>query len=168
MCSSVTGIGKAVAEYLLSAPENHNVVVVARSADLLRQLEEKYAKRVKVVSGDLGTLSLAQEAVKAATEGFGQLDGMVLNHGCLGQISEIGTVDLDQWKKAFDVNFFSMVVFVCLFSPSPRKYLNESLDPGSVASSPHSQGKDRFHFFPGCSSRLSQLGPLFCHQGRGE
>lgn len=122
------GIGLAIAKYLLSAPEAHNVVVVARSLEPLQKLKEQYSKQVEVVSGDLADTSLAQKAVDAAISSFGQLDGMVLNHGILGQVGKISTTEVAQWQHAFNVNFMSLVAFVS-FRPSkeaPNLHLTTS------------------------------------------
>jgi NAD(P)-dependent dehydrogenase (short-subunit alcohol dehydrogenase family) len=108
----IPGIGLAIAKYLLSAPQSHNVVVVARSVEPLQKLKEQYSKQVEVVNGDLADFSLAQETVDAAIKTFGQLDGMVLNHGILGQVGTIATADLKEWQKGFDINFISLVAFV--------------------------------------------------------
>jgi NAD(P)-dependent dehydrogenase (short-subunit alcohol dehydrogenase family) len=109
----VTGIGLAIAKYLLSAPQSHNVVVVARSVEPLQKLKEQYSKQVEVVNGDLADFSIAQKVVDTAIKTFGQLDGMVLNHGILGQVGTIATADLKEWQSGFDVNFISLVAFVC-------------------------------------------------------
>ncbi|KAJ5036251.1 hypothetical protein NUH16_004122 [Penicillium rubens] len=102
------GIGLAVAKYLLTAPQSHNVVVVARSVEPLQKLKEQYSKQVAVLNGDLSDFSLAQQAVDTAIKTFGQLDGMVLNHGLLGQIGKIADADPQQWKEGFDINFISL------------------------------------------------------------
>lgn len=113
MLTAVSGIGLAVAKYLLTAPQAHNVVVVARSVEPLQKLKEQYNKQVEVVNGDLADFSLAQKAVDAALKSFGQLDGMVLNHGILGQVGKVAEADTEQWRQGFDVNFISLVAFVC-------------------------------------------------------
>lgn len=100
-------------KYLLSAPQSHNVVVVARSVEPLQKLKEQYSKQVEVVNGDLADFSFAQKAVDAAIKSFGQLDGLVLNHGILGQVGKIADAELEQWRQGFDVNFMSLVAFVC-------------------------------------------------------
>lgn len=87
-------------------------MVVARSAEPLQKLKEKYTKQVEVVNGDLADFSLAQKAVDAAVSTFGGLDGMVLNHGILGQVGKIEIGNTDEWRQAFDVNFFSLLAFV--------------------------------------------------------
>lgn len=99
-------------KYLLSAPQSHNVVVVARSREPLQKLKDEYAKQVEILNGDLADFSLAQQAVDLALKSFGRLDGMVLNHGILGQVGKIADADPEQWKQGFDVNFVSLVAFV--------------------------------------------------------
>lgn len=115
-CSDSTnsdpGIGLAASKFLLTAPQSHNVVVVARSAEPLQKLKDQYPKQVEVLSGDLADLSLGQTAVDLALKSFGRLDGLVLNHGTLGQVNNIAEADVEQWKQGFDVNFFSLVSFV--------------------------------------------------------
>lgn len=87
-------------------------MVVARSVEPLQKLKEQYSKQVEVVNGDLADFSLAQKAVDAALNSFGQLDGMVLNHGILGQVGKVAEGDTEQWRQGFDVNFVSLVAFV--------------------------------------------------------
>lgn len=61
----------------------------------------------------------------------GKLDGLVLNHGVLGQVSSIDKADPEQWKWGFDVNFISLVTFVrqttnpflALFAPRTRAFV---------------------------------------------
>ncbi|KAJ5551627.1 hypothetical protein N7535_000428 [Penicillium sp. DV-2018c] len=114
------GIGLAVSKYLLTAPQSHNVIVVARSIEPLQKLKEQYGKQVEVLNGDLADFSLAQKAVDIATKTFGQLDGMVLNHGVLGQVGKISETDPQQWKEAFDINFISLVAFAKAALPALR------------------------------------------------
>ncbi|KAJ5691980.1 oxidoreductase [Penicillium macrosclerotiorum] len=115
------GLGLAMAKYLLSAPQAHNVVVVARTLEPLQKLKEQYSSQVEVVNGDLADFSMAQKAVDAAIKSFGQLDGMILNHGILGQVGKIADADIDEWKKCFDVNFFSLVAFTKAALPALRE-----------------------------------------------
>ncbi|PYH44098.1 SDR family oxidoreductase [Aspergillus saccharolyticus JOP 1030-1] len=115
------GIGLATAKYLLAAPHSHNVVVLARSAEPLQQLKDQYPQQVAVLSGDLADLSLGQQAVDLALSSFGGLDGLVLNHGWLGQVAPIAEADPAQWQQGFAVNFFSGVAFVKAALPTLRQ-----------------------------------------------
>lgn len=87
-------------------------MVVARSREPLQKLKDEYSKQVEILNGDLADFSLAQQAVDLALKSFGRLDGMVLNHGILGQVGKIADADPEQWKQGFDVNFVSLVAFV--------------------------------------------------------
>lgn len=85
---------------------------MARSPEPLQNLKAQYNKQVEVLNGDLGDFSLAQKAVDLAVKSFGRLDGMILNHGVLGQVGKIAQADLQGWKDGFDINFISLVAFV--------------------------------------------------------
>ncbi|RAL04475.1 SDR family oxidoreductase [Aspergillus ibericus CBS 121593] len=115
------GIGLAIAKYLLTAPQAHNVVVIARSREPLQQLKEQYSKQVEVLNGDLSDFSLGQKAVDLALKSFGRLDGMVLNHGILGQVGKVIDADPQEWKAGFDVNFISLVAFIKAGLPALRE-----------------------------------------------
>ncbi|GMF76260.1 unnamed protein product [Aspergillus oryzae] len=69
----------------------------------LQKLKEQYNKQVEVLNGDLADLSIGQKAVDLALKSFGRLDGMVLNHGVLGQVGKIAQADPEQWKHGFDI-----------------------------------------------------------------
>ena len=106
------GIGLAIAKYLLD--HSHNVVVLARGKEALEKLQSQYPKQVRVIAGDLADLSLAQTTADVTIKEFGQIDGLVVNHGMLPPVSTVGDVDIESWKHNFDVNFFSAVAFVCV------------------------------------------------------
>lgn len=105
-----SGIGLAIAHYVLG--KNHNVVAVARSEKPLEQLRSQYPKQVRTLVGDMADFSLAKKAVDLAISEFGQVDGLVINHGMLAPATLIADSVVDDWKHHFDVNFFSAVVLV--------------------------------------------------------
>ncbi|KAI9374183.1 hypothetical protein BJX61DRAFT_532563 [Aspergillus egyptiacus] len=115
------GIGLAIAKYILASPQSHNVVVIARSVEPLQRLKNEYTNQVAILNGDLADFSLGQKAVDLALKSFGRLDGMVLNHGILGQVGSVAKADINEWKKAYDVNFFSLVAFVQAALPALRE-----------------------------------------------
>ncbi|KAL8993922.1 MAG: hypothetical protein Q9169_005973 [Polycauliona sp. 2 TL-2023] len=112
------GIGHAVAEYLIS--QSHNVVLLARSAGPLEDLKTKSPAQVSVCVGDLADFSLAEKSVAMAKKDFGQLDGLILNHGILAPATKIADSNPDEWRQCFDVNFFSLVALVKAAVPSLR------------------------------------------------
>ncbi|KAM0806043.1 hypothetical protein BDR22DRAFT_816903 [Usnea florida] len=103
------GIGAAMAEFLLK--RSHNVVLIARTEQPLQELRTKYPDQVLVLAGDLADRSLAQEAVDGAVSKFKALDGLIINHGMMEPVTKIENSDIGDWKKLFDVNFFSAVAF---------------------------------------------------------
>ncbi|KAI5296458.1 hypothetical protein KEM55_005809 [Ascosphaera atra] len=80
------GIGLAVARHLLQAPRSSNVVAVARSQEPLQKLKDEFQKQVEVVAGDVTDPALARKVISVAVDKFGGLDGLVINHGTLGEV----------------------------------------------------------------------------------
>jgi NAD(P)-dependent dehydrogenase (short-subunit alcohol dehydrogenase family) len=98
---------------LLRVPAKHNLVILGgRSQDALDKLKAQSPKRIEVVPGDLSDFSLAQKAVELAVSAFGKIDGLVVNHGTLGEVARIADYDLEEIRKTFDVNFFSAIACV--------------------------------------------------------
>lgn len=120
----MAGVGAAIAEFLLD--KSHNVVLIARTQQPLDELRKRYPEQALVLSGDLGDLSLAKKAVESATEVFGKLDGLIINHGMMDPVTKIETSDIEEWKKLFDVNFFSAVAFVSIGNPETALLLTET------------------------------------------
>lgn len=120
----VVGIGAAMAEFLVQ--NSHNVVLIARTEQPLEELRKRYPEQVQVIAGNLGDLSLAQKAVKSALEVFGKLDGLILNHGMMDPVTKIETSDMEEWRKLFDVNFFSVVAFVSIEESAIVFFLTET------------------------------------------
>jgi len=88
------------------------VVAVARSKAPLEALQSQYPKQVRFVAGDLSDFSLGQKAVDLAVKEFGRLDGLIVNHGILEPVTRVGDSEAEEWRKNFDVNFFSAVAIV--------------------------------------------------------
>ena len=88
--------------------------MIARTETPLEELRTRYPIQTLVLAGDLGDLSLPQKAVDMTLEKFGQLDGVIVNHGIMDPVTKIETSDIEKWKKNFDVNFFSSVAFVSI------------------------------------------------------
>ncbi|KAL8889795.1 MAG: hypothetical protein Q9215_002983 [Flavoplaca cf. flavocitrina] len=112
------GVGFAIAEYLIS--ESHNVVLLARTAGPLETLKAKSPAQVSVCAGDLAEYPIAEKSVAIANKDFGQLDGLILNHGILAPATRIADSSPEEWRHCFDVNFFSLIAFVKAALPSLR------------------------------------------------
>ncbi|KAK5107797.1 hypothetical protein LTR62_000665 [Meristemomyces frigidus] len=113
------GIGHAIALNLLK--KSHNLVLLARTEAPLRKLEERYSKQVAVLTGDLADFSFGEKAVKLAVQKFGSIDGVIVNHGVLDPVKRVGDSTVEEWRKAFDVNFFSAVGLTQAALPELRK-----------------------------------------------
>lgn len=102
----------AIANFLLKAPEKHNLVALGRDKGALRELESRAPSQVKTLAGDLSNLSLGQEAVDLAVSTFGRVDALVVNHGTLGEVKRIADCDPVEFQNTFDINFISAVACV--------------------------------------------------------
>ncbi|EEP77688.1 conserved hypothetical protein [Uncinocarpus reesii 1704] len=114
------GIGWEIAQCLLKEPLESNVVVIARTEEPLLKLKEQYGRRVEVLRGDATDPDMGDKAIKAALTAYGRIDGLIVNHGVLGPVSKIVRSDVEEWKKAFDINFFSAVELVKAVLPHIR------------------------------------------------
>lgn len=122
LSSTNTGIGEAIVRTLL-ADSSNRVVAVARSGDQLAQLEKEFSGRVTGVSGDVSERETSVRAVRTAVDNFGQLDAVVANAGMLHPVGNVGDLDVGEWRRLFDVNFFSVVHLVQAALPELRKSL---------------------------------------------
>lgn len=101
------GIGLAAAHYLLK--QSHKLVVVARSEPPLRELEKQYPEQVAVLAGDLADFTLGDKAVQLAQQRYSKLDGVIVNHGVLDPVKRIADSTAEEWRAAYDINFFSAI-----------------------------------------------------------
>lgn len=157
------GIGAAIAEYLLN--QSHNVTLIARTEKPLEELRKRYPKRSLVLAGDLRDISLAQKAVDMTLKKFGELDGVIVNHGMMDPVTKIETSDIEEWKKLFDVNFFSSVAFVSIDKPESVLLLTET-GQGSYPNFAQEPRLRSFYLF-GCFNRsILNMGRIRRFQGR--
>src|ERR1700760_4237855 len=74
-----SGIGLALA--IRAADRGDNVIAVARDAERLAQLSEKYGNQVLAVSADVVDVNQLQSAVDAGVERYGRIDFVANNAG---------------------------------------------------------------------------------------
>ncbi|KAJ1982998.1 hypothetical protein H4R34_001540 [Dimargaris verticillata] len=139
------GLGLAITKQLLSL--NAHVVGVARSQQALEALAMEHrakpsvtqssqeAPQFQYVVGDVTSKDVCQQAVNHAMNKFGRLDALVPNAGVLEPITTIAEADVDQWKRHFDTNFFSIVQLVQVAIPHLRKALGRVVLVSSGAAS---------------------------------
>ena len=106
------GIGLAIANFLLEDAGKTNLVLLSRSKAELEKIQRRAPDRIRLLVGDLSDLSLGQTAVDLAVSTYGRLDGLVINHGTLGEVARIADCDLAGFAMTFEVNLFSAVAIV--------------------------------------------------------
>jgi len=113
------GIGLAIAKFLsASSSPTYKLFLVARSLAPLEALRDQAPDSVEVASVDMGEVGAGKEVIEEALKRFGRLDSLVINHGVLDPVKKVADGSIEEWKIAFDINFFSaveMVRTICTF-----------------------------------------------------
>jgi len=97
------GIGKAIAETL--STEGMNVVLVARSRDLLDALAKSLPTGSLVQAIDLREAGSVQQVIAATIEKFGKLDLLVNNAGATKRGDFLALTD-EEWSDGFALKFY--------------------------------------------------------------
>ena len=69
---------------------------------------------MEILPGDLADFALGAKAAELIKSKFGRLDGLIVNHGILEPVKKVGDVEVEEWRRLFDVNVFSAVAIVSL------------------------------------------------------
>jgi NADP-dependent 3-hydroxy acid dehydrogenase YdfG len=64
-------------------------------------------------------IQVGDKVISAALKSFSRIDGLILNHGTLGDVKRLADAPASEWRSVFDVNFFSVVDIVRLPLPPP-------------------------------------------------
>ena len=115
----ITGIGLAISQCLLKAPERHNIVALGRDEEALEALGKAYPAQVRYISGNISDYVVSAKAVELALSCFGQIDALIINHGQLGKVSTIADTDMSSFEATMEVNFLSAVASVSSLFESP-------------------------------------------------
>jgi NAD(P)-dependent dehydrogenase (short-subunit alcohol dehydrogenase family) len=115
----------------------HRVLLISRTIpDELLDLSSQYPDRVRLFASDLSHDSSGAGAVEQALSHtgsmedlhaglaageMGELHGVVVNHGTLGEVSRIADSSTSGWLQTFHVNLFSVVSIVQAALPALRK-----------------------------------------------
>jgi NAD(P)-dependent dehydrogenase (short-subunit alcohol dehydrogenase family)/quinol monooxygenase YgiN len=101
-----SGIGRAVVDRFVA--EGANVVVVDRDAARLAAVVASHGDAVVTVAADIATVAGNEAAVRAALDGFGRIDTLVLNAGIFDGFVDFATLTPDdvsrRYEAIFDVN----------------------------------------------------------------
>jgi short-subunit dehydrogenase len=114
------GIGKALA--LAAAARGAEVLAVARSGQLLRELSEQarvLGGRLEIVTADITEPEDRERMVEAALDHLGGLDILVNNAG-IGATGHFVEAAPERLRKIMEVNFFGVTETVRLFLPLLR------------------------------------------------
>lgn len=112
------GLGRQIATAALDA--GHSVVVTARNADRLADLEEPYGHRVLPVQLDVTDPVAAQRAVERATEHFGTLD-VVVNNAGQADCGSIEDTPLESFASQIATNLWGVVHVTRAALPTMRR-----------------------------------------------
>lgn len=107
------GLGKVIAEHFLR--EGANVVLCARNGKELNaardELAAKFpAQKVLARTCDVSNESQVGSLFDFALGAFGTLHALVLNAGIYGPMGPTETVDLNEWRRAIDINLFGVLL----------------------------------------------------------
>ncbi|KAH6668435.1 hypothetical protein B0J14DRAFT_675170 [Halenospora varia] len=114
------GIGLSIVRGLLDDARTSLIVAVDLIATSLEPLRTKSRSRLEIIIGDVSDRSTSERAVERAISLRGQLDTIILNAGILRPSGPLVQTKVDDWKRLFDVNFFSLVHTVQLAIPHLR------------------------------------------------
>lgn len=116
-----TGIGHAIATHLLSPPLACNVLLAPRARGPLEDFQSAYPSQASYVSGDVSSPPIAESIVSQAVGRNGRLDGLVINHGILGQVGKISETNMEEWERLFAVNVTGTLRLIQAALPELRK-----------------------------------------------
>ncbi|HEX3626165.1 MAG TPA: SDR family oxidoreductase [Verrucomicrobiae bacterium] len=107
------GFGKAIAAHFLR--EGANVCICARNgkelAATLGELEADFPqRRVLAQPCDVSDESEVNRLADFALKEFGSLQALVLNAGIYGPMGTTESVNLDDWRRAIDINLFGVLL----------------------------------------------------------
>ncbi len=130
---SSRGIGQHIA--LKLSKQNYVVVITGRNqADIDSTCARinKAGGEAHAFTGDLTTEEDLKKSLHFVTEKFNQLDVLVTNLGS-GKTPNENIVDIPEWKRVFDINFFSAVLAVNTFLPLIEKAKGQIVCISSIA-----------------------------------
>ncbi len=107
------GLGKAIAQHFLR--EGANVVLCARSEADLNQTRDELARlaperKVLARTCDVSNEAQVNDMVDFALGEFGSVEVLVANAGIYGPMGPTESVDLDEWRRALDINLFGVLL----------------------------------------------------------
>ncbi|SCU88547.1 LAME_0E00298g1_1 [Lachancea meyersii CBS 8951] len=112
------GIGRAIVEQLLNSDEKVKVIGIARSLNDLKEMQIKLGPRFEYLCADVTDEQAVSDFL---TSKASVVDAIIANAGTLSPVQSVNEADISQWKRLFDINFFSVVSLVTRLLPQLRK-----------------------------------------------
>ncbi len=103
----ITGSSKGIGKFIAKNLSNQGALVVLNSRN--KKDLESTSKEIKnsfYLKGDVSQTSECNIIIKEIIDRFGKLDALVCNVGS-GKSVPPGNENYEEWKKSFDINFFS-------------------------------------------------------------
>lgn len=113
------GLGRSIA--IRSAEQGADVVLAARTESRLEEVAKEVTalgQQALAVPTDVSDPDAAQRLVDAALGKFGRADALVHNALAMPPIKDLGVVDLDAVRVAFDTNVVAALRLTRLFTPA--------------------------------------------------
>jgi len=113
------GLGQAIA--LRCAMAGADVVLAARTGSRLTEVAGKVAatgRRALVVPTDITDDAAAEALVRTAVDEFGHVDVLVNNAFAWPPMRDLGSVELDDLRAAFETNVFAALRLTRLLTPA--------------------------------------------------
>jgi NAD(P)-dependent dehydrogenase (short-subunit alcohol dehydrogenase family) len=107
------GLGKTIAEHYLR--EGANVCICSRGEKELFATRDELIKKfpsqkVLAKACDVSNESQVSELASFTLSGLGSLQALVLNAGIYGPMGPTESVNLEEWKRALDINLFGVLL----------------------------------------------------------
>lgn len=122
------GIGRSIVDKIFQHDNEAVVVGIARSEPPLLEIKKQYGDRFEFIVGDITDRAKLGAMTQLAIDKFGKIDSIVANAGVIEPVSDVFNVDIEGWKKLYDINFFSIVSLVQITLP----YLSKSTDANVI------------------------------------
>ena len=108
------GIGKCIVDILLKSSDHVVVYGISRSEGSMQYLKELYNERFHYMLGDVTDEGKLRLLIDTIISKHGKIDSVVANAGILEPVASVNYISVGDWKKLFDINFFSIVSLVSL------------------------------------------------------
>jgi NAD(P)-dependent dehydrogenase (short-subunit alcohol dehydrogenase family) len=107
------GLGKAIAEHFVK--EGANVALCARNESELAATQAELARiaparKIVARTCDVSNELQVNEFIEWAMKELGTISALVCNAGIYGPMGPTETIDLDEWRRAMDINIFGVLL----------------------------------------------------------